>query len=51
VPDLPGCAATGDTVATVEREIGDTIRFHIDGLREHGLPVPQPTSLPEYVEA
>jgi predicted RNase H-like HicB family nuclease len=49
VPDLPGCAATGDTLATVEREIGDTI--HIDGLREDGLPVPQPTSLPEYVEA
>jgi predicted RNase H-like HicB family nuclease len=33
VPDLPGCVATGDTVAAVENEIRDAIRFHIDGLR------------------
>ena len=51
VPDLPGCIATGDTVATVEREIRDAIRFHIDGLKEDGLPVPAPTSSVEYVEA
>jgi predicted RNase H-like HicB family nuclease len=51
VPDLPGCVATGDTVATVEREIRDAIRFHIDGLKEDGLPVPAPTSSVEYVEA
>jgi predicted RNase H-like HicB family nuclease len=50
VPDLPGCVATGDTVETVEQEIRDAIRFHIDGLREDGLPVPQPTSIAEYVE-
>jgi predicted RNase H-like HicB family nuclease len=51
VPDLPGCVATGDTVATVEREIREAIRFHIEGLKEDGLPVPQPTSSVEYVEA
>jgi predicted RNase H-like HicB family nuclease len=51
VPDLPGCIATGDTVADVEREIRDAIRFHIEGLREDGLPVPEPVSLAEYVEA
>ena len=50
VPDLPGCVATGDTVASVEREIRDAIRFHIEGLKEDGLPVPAPTSLVEYVE-
>ncbi|PZA10305.1 type II toxin-antitoxin system HicB family antitoxin [Rhodopseudomonas palustris] len=50
VPDLPGCVATGDSVAAVEAEIREAIRFHIDGLREDGLPVPQPTSLAEYVE-
>ena len=33
VPDLPGCFATGDTVAAVESEIREAIRFHIDGLR------------------
>lgn len=51
VPDLPGCIATGNTVAEVEREIRDAIRFHIEGLEEDGLPVPEPRSVVEYVEA
>ena len=51
VPDLPGCVATGDTVADVEQEIRAAIRFHIDGLREDGLPIPGPTSSVEYVDA
>jgi predicted RNase H-like HicB family nuclease len=51
VPDLPGCVATGDTAEAVERDIRDAIRFHIDGLKEDGLPVPAPTSSVEYVEA
>jgi predicted RNase H-like HicB family nuclease len=50
VPDLPGCVATGATPAEIEREIRAAIRFHIDGLREDGLPVPEPTSVVEYVE-
>ena len=50
VPDLPGCVATGDSVEAVEIEIRSAIRFHIDGLREDGLPVPAPTSLAEYIE-
>lgn len=51
VPDLPGCVATGESVAMVEKEIRDAIRFHIDGLKEDGLPVPAPTSIADYVEA
>lgn len=51
VPDLPGCIATGDSVASVETEIRDAIRFHIDGLKEDGLPVPEATSIADYVEA
>jgi predicted RNase H-like HicB family nuclease len=39
VPDLPGCIATGDTVAAVEHEIRNAIRFHIEGMKEDGLPV------------
>jgi predicted RNase H-like HicB family nuclease len=50
VPDLPGCIATGDTIAAVENEIREAIRFHIDGLRADGMVVPQPTSIAEYVE-
>jgi predicted RNase H-like HicB family nuclease len=44
VPDLPGCIATGDTVEEVESEIREAIEFHIEGLREDGLSVPEPTS-------
>ena len=51
VPDLPGCVATGDSVKAVEIEIRDAIRFHIDGLKQDGLPVPAPTSIANYVEA
>jgi len=49
--DLPGCVATGASLKDVEREIRDAIRFHIEGLKEDGLPVPAPTSIAEYVEA
>ncbi|HEY4857740.1 MAG TPA: type II toxin-antitoxin system HicB family antitoxin, partial [Xanthobacteraceae bacterium] len=38
VPDLPGCVATGHTVKAVEHEIRNAIRFHIEGLKEDGLP-------------
>ena len=51
VPDLPGCVATGATVKEAESEIRDAIRFHIDGLKEDGLPVPKATSIADYVEA
>jgi predicted RNase H-like HicB family nuclease len=51
VPDLPGCVATGATVAEVEREIRDAIRFHIEGLKSDGIDVPEPTSIADYVDA
>jgi len=50
VPDLPGCVATGATAEEAEREIREAIEFHIEGLREDGLPIPQPTSAVRYVD-
>ena len=50
VLDLPGCVATGATVAEVEAEIREAIAFHVEGLREDGLPLPAPSSQVEYVE-
>jgi len=50
VPDLPGCVATGETIKAVEAEIRAAIRFHVDGLKADGLPVPQPTSIADYAE-
>jgi len=51
VPDLPGCVATGATVAEAGQNILEAIRFHVDGLKADGLPVPKATSIAEYVEA
>jgi predicted RNase H-like HicB family nuclease len=51
VPDLPGCIATGETMAETEADIREAIRFHSEGLQADGLPVPEPTTLAEYVEA
>ena len=50
VPDLPGCVATGATVEEVENENRDAIAFHIEGMREDGVDVPEPTSQVEYIE-
>ena len=50
VPDLPGCVATGSTVVEVEAQIREAIVFHVEGLREDGLPVPASASQVEYVE-
>jgi predicted RNase H-like HicB family nuclease len=51
VPDLPGCVATGATVAQTQEQIQEAIAFHLDGLREDNLPIPEPTTYCEYVEA
>ena len=51
VPDLPGCVATGPTLAATEAGIREAIRFHIDGLKEDGLPVPEPSTIADYIDA
>ena len=43
VPDLPGCVAVADTRSEVLKLIQEAIQFHIEGLREDGLPVPRPS--------
>ena len=50
VPDLPGCTAVGETRQEVLRLIQEAIEFHIEGLREDGQPVPEPSSSIEYIE-
>ena len=44
VPDLPGCVATGVTMEETEQLIREAIELHLTGLREDGLPIPQPSS-------
>ena len=50
VPDLPGCVATGATMEETEQLIREAIELHLSGLREDGLPIPQPSSQVDYVE-
>ncbi|HKQ52638.1 MAG TPA: type II toxin-antitoxin system HicB family antitoxin [Pyrinomonadaceae bacterium] len=49
VPDLPGCVAAGETREEVLKLIEEAIEFHIEGLREDGQPIPEPSSSVEYV--
>ena len=49
-PDLPGCVAVGESREEALRLIRETIEFHIDGLKQDGLPVPRPSSEGEFVE-
>lgn len=46
-PDLPGCFTAGSDLDEVAAESAEALRFHLDGLREEGLEVPQASSLAE----
>ena len=50
VPDLPGCIAAAESRAEVITLIREAIEFHLEGLREEGLPLPKPHSTVESVE-
>jgi predicted RNase H-like HicB family nuclease len=50
VPDLPGVITVGDSRQEVERLIQEAIAFHIEGLREKGLPIPTPASFAGSIE-
>ena len=50
VPDLPGCVAVGETLEETKELIQEAIALHLEGLRAEGLPIPEPTTLCEYVE-
>jgi len=48
-PDLPGCAATGETREEAEQNIHEAILMHVRGLIQDNLPIPDSQSLAEYV--
>jgi predicted RNase H-like HicB family nuclease len=50
VPDLPGCVAVGETRAEVAALIHEAIEFHLEGMKEDGLAIPEPHSTSELVE-
>ena len=49
-PDVPGCAAVGDTEEETRRNFQDALTAHFDAMRELGEPIPEPSSSVDYVE-
>ncbi len=49
-PDVPGCAAAGDTVEETRFNFQDALVEHFRAMREIGEPVPEPHSTVNYVE-
>jgi predicted RNase H-like HicB family nuclease len=50
VPDLPGCVAAAATVEETERLLREAIAMHIEGMKEDGIPIPEPSSVVDYLE-
>ncbi len=49
-PDLLGCVATGATEEETEANMKEAIAFHVEGLKEEGFPIPQPSAKSAYIE-
>jgi predicted RNase H-like HicB family nuclease len=49
-PDLDGCVSTGNTRDEVEGNMKEAIEFHLDGLREEGDTIPEPSTESAYLE-
>lgn len=50
VPDLPGCITTGQTEEETLRNMREAIEFHLEGMREDGEPIPEPTTTAAVVD-
>jgi len=49
-PDVPGCAAAVDTLDEVRRLFREALALHLEGLAEDGDPIPEPSSVVEYLD-
>jgi predicted RNase H-like HicB family nuclease len=49
VPDLPGCIAAGADIGETQELIREAIEMHLEGIREDGDSIPQPTTITGYV--
>ena len=48
-PDLPGCVSTGHSQQEIEASMREAIQLHVEGLREEGYDVPEPSSYSAYI--
>ena len=57
IPDLPGCYPVGDTVADALADAKAAAMFHLEGLLQENLPIPEAQSIeihrdnPDYADA
>jgi len=49
LPDLPGCVATGATLEETQQLIREAVEMHLEGMREDGDPIPEPSTLTDYI--
>ena len=49
-PDISGCVATGATEEETEANMKEAIAFHVEGLKQEGFPIPQPSTKSTYIE-
>jgi predicted RNase H-like HicB family nuclease len=49
VPDLPGLGVAGATLEEVKQLVREALEFHLEGLRENGDPIPEPSVQTEYI--
>ena len=49
-PDVPGCAAVGDSEEETRLNFQDALAAHFEAMREVGEPIPEPHSSVDYVE-
>jgi predicted RNase H-like HicB family nuclease len=50
VPDLPGVVTTGSTKQETQQLIREAIQFHLEGLREDKVQIPEPSASAEIVQ-
>jgi predicted RNase H-like HicB family nuclease len=48
-PDLPGLGVAGKTMDEVRRLIREAVEFHLEGMRQHGETIPEPSAKTEFV--
>jgi predicted RNase H-like HicB family nuclease len=48
-PDLPGLGVAAETLDEVKELIREAVEFHLEGMREHGDPIPAPSAITEYI--
>ena len=51
VPDLPGCAAAGSSLAEAKTLISEAMKQHLAALKSDGKHPPEPASVCAYIDA